>query len=191
MEAVAAEWRSLSRQEKAYWEGMARNEKTRFALEREAYKGPALGRKLRAKKHPNAPKRPMSAFLMYAQQKRRPLQQQNPDMPNADISRLLGELWRNASIAEKRPFLEREEVERKVYKAKMAAWKNDQKWVKATTTTSYAKRGAARDDRQDEASFVREESNADQRFGEYIPLSCLPCPLHCQPHSNLPFYARS
>lgn len=170
MEVVAAEWRSLSRQEKAYWEGMARNEKTRFALEREAYKGPALGRKLRAKKHPNAPKRPMSAFLMYAQQKRRPLQQQNPDMPNADISRLLGELWRNASIAEKRPFLEREEVERKVYKAKMAAWKNDQKWVKATTTTSYAKR-AARDDRQDESSFVREESHADERFGEYIHMS--------------------
>lgn len=53
-------------------------------------------KKIRAKKNPLAPKRPMSAFLMYAQKKRKLLQAENPDMPNADISRLLGESWRNA-----------------------------------------------------------------------------------------------
>ncbi|KAL7429493.1 hypothetical protein ACHAXH_004085 [Discostella pseudostelligera] len=79
---------------------MAETEKKRFANERDAlckaHKGP-LARKIRAKKNPLAPKRPMSAFLMYAQQKRRPLQTENPAMSNADISRLLGEMWRNAS----------------------------------------------------------------------------------------------
>lgn len=52
---MAAEWRRLPLQEKAYWEGIATNEKTRFAKERDAlckaHKGP-LARKLRAKKDP-------------------------------------------------------------------------------------------------------------------------------------------
>jgi len=163
VEAVAAEWRILSKQGKAYWEGMATNEKTRFAKEKKAlwgaHKGP-VARKLRAKKNPLAPKRPMSAFLMYAQQRRRPLQKENPDMPNADISRLLGELWRNTNMPEKRPFLEREEVERKIYKAKMEAWKNNQKLEKSLKSPS-AMSGYAQkkpDQRQDVASFTREES---------------------------------
>lgn len=56
-------------------------------------------------------------------------------MSNADISRLLGEVWRGTSVAEKRPFLEREEVERKIYKAKMEAWKNDQKFHRSMKST--------------------------------------------------------
>ncbi|KAL7553525.1 hypothetical protein ACHAWF_016827 [Thalassiosira exigua] len=64
-------------------------------------------------------------------QKRRPLQRENPDMPNADISRLLGELWRKAPALEKRPFQEREEAERKIYRAKMEAWKSDRKLARS------------------------------------------------------------
>lgn len=81
-------------------------------------------------------------------------------MSNADISRLLGEVWRNASVEEKRPFLEREEMERKIYKAKMEAWKNDEKYrksmAKSTARMDYL-RGP--DQRQDVASFTREETH--------------------------------
>jgi hypothetical protein len=48
------EWRSLPLHKKAYWEGIAANEKARFVKERDAlckaHKGPL--RKLRAKKDP-------------------------------------------------------------------------------------------------------------------------------------------
>jgi len=79
---------------------MARHDKTRYSEEKQRYSvnakgGSSLVKKLRAKKDPRAPKRPMSAFLMYAQRQRKILQAENPDMPNADISRLLGEAWRN------------------------------------------------------------------------------------------------
>lgn len=67
----------------------------------------------------------MSAFLMYAQQKRRLMQIENPNMPNSDISRLLGDMWQNASPSEKRPHMEREEVERKLYKAKVCVYLHD------------------------------------------------------------------
>lgn len=51
VEAVAAEWRSLPLQKKAYWEGIAANDKARFVKERDALCKP-LARKLRAKKDP-------------------------------------------------------------------------------------------------------------------------------------------
>merc|ERR1719253_1008682 len=170
VEAVAAEWRSLPKQDKAYWEAMAKNDLTRFADEKKAYKGP-ITRKLRTKKNPLAPKRPMSAFLMFAQQKRRPLQRENPDMLNADISRLLGELWRNISLAEKRPFLEREKLERKIYKAKVEAFKNDEKLANSFKSPTAAMK-KARDTRKKKAreprlvfsaSCTREESHCDQK----------------------------
>jgi hypothetical protein len=109
----------------------------------------------------------MSAFLMYAQNKRRQLQRENPDIPNADISRLLGEAWRSASLEEKAPFLHREEIERNVYKAKMERWKCDQKYMKSIAPKVYlakqvasATRSERYDRRQDEVPVARgEESN--------------------------------
>ena len=99
VKAVAREWRKLSPSQKQHWTDMARHDKARYSEEKHRYslnaKGGSLVKKLRAKKDPRAPKRPMSAFLMYAQQQRKVLQAENPDMPNADISRLLGETWRN------------------------------------------------------------------------------------------------
>lgn len=95
VKAVAREWRMLPKEEKKYWEQMSLGDKTRYTREKEIHAANAVPKKVRAKKHPNAPKRPMSAFLMYAQQQRKVLQAENPDMPNSDISRLLGETWRN------------------------------------------------------------------------------------------------
>jgi hypothetical protein len=68
VEAVAAEWRSLPLQKKAYWEGIAANEKARFAKERDAlckaHRGP-LARKLRAKKDPvSKRKNKVKAFVV-------------------------------------------------------------------------------------------------------------------------------
>ena len=89
-------------------------------------------------------------------------------MPNADISRLLGEIWRNRNMSEKRSFLEREEVERKIYKAKMEAWKNDQKLQKSLKKSASVDHQTGHDDqqRQDTTPSTREDSYS--RFGEYI-----------------------
>jgi len=126
---VAKMWRNLSQNERSRWEGAARDDKKRFTREKKRQK--PVARKVRAKKNPLAPKRPMSAFLMYAQRQRKIVQGDNPDLSNADVSRLLGEHWRNAKIEQKRPFLEREKAERKIYKAKTEAFKNNLKYFKA------------------------------------------------------------
>ncbi|KAK5850465.1 hypothetical protein PBY51_001345 [Eleginops maclovinus] len=65
---------------------------------------PAVGeRGLKSQPHV---KRPMNAFMVWAQAARRKLADQYPHLHNAELSKTLGKLWRLLSETEKRPFVE-------------------------------------------------------------------------------------
>lgn len=54
-------------------------------------------------------KRPMNAFMVWAQLERRKMNLEYPDMHNAEISRRLGKLWRLLSDTEKQPYVDESE----------------------------------------------------------------------------------
>lgn len=83
--------------------------------------------KRRAKKHPLAPKRPMSAFLKYSKDKRKEVKEANPDLNNTDISRLLGQMWNEASEQEKQPYITEELTARAAYKCAIAKFRVSQR----------------------------------------------------------------
>ena len=67
----------------------------------------------------------MSAFLYFSQGRRKQIKDENPEMKNTEVSRLLGEMWRNASEDERRPHIEKEKEERGKYKIAIADWRKE------------------------------------------------------------------
>eukprot|EP00566_Odontella_aurita_P012505 CAMPEP_0113589932 /NCGR_PEP_ID=MMETSP0015_2-20120614/36374_1 /TAXON_ID=2838 /ORGANISM="Odontella" /LENGTH=479 /DNA_ID=CAMNT_0000496029 /DNA_START=1168 /DNA_END=2607 /DNA_ORIENTATION=- /assembly_acc=CAM_ASM_000160 len=123
----AEKWRNLPPEDRSFWEDKAAKDKQRYMREKATYTGPWQVPYKRAKKDPSAPKRPMSAFLYFSQDRRKKIKAKNPGMKNTEISQVLGQMWRNASDEEKRPHTEIEEVERAKYKIAIAKWNVEKK----------------------------------------------------------------
>jgi HMG (high mobility group) box len=71
------------------------------------------------------PTRPMSAFFAFSHEKRAEEKQKNPKFTNAQISRHLAQLWREASDEEKKAFIDEEYSLRQKYLADIAAWRQE------------------------------------------------------------------
>jgi len=123
---MAQLWKSLGETEKKKWDDAAKADRARYEEEKASYNGPWQLPHRRAKKDPSAPKRPMSAFLYFSQKYRPIVKEQNPDVKNTEISKILGERWRNAPAEERNLYIEQEAAERKKYKVKAAKWKQEQ-----------------------------------------------------------------
>jgi len=147
---VSIAWKSLSEEERAKWNELARRDKARFEIEKAMYKGPwkvaVSGRPL---KDPKAPKRPMSAFLSFSNSKRSGVKAQHSKMSNAEISRILAQLWRDAPAEERQLHIEQEFRLRQKYKIAIAEWRK-----KASSEFN-----AARQEREEKAlQFVDDET---------------------------------
>jgi len=96
-------WKNLPPEERAHWDEVAAKDKQRYLIEKSQYTGPWQVPWKRAKKDPTAPKRPMSAFLYFSQGRRSEIKAANPELRNTQVSRILGEMWRNLSDDQRRP----------------------------------------------------------------------------------------
>jgi len=118
-------WRNLPTEERSHWDEVAAKDKQRYMVEKASYTGPWQVPWKRAKKDPSAPKRPMSAFLYFSQGRRRQIKGANQQLKNTEVSRMLGEMWRNAPEDERRPHIDKEKFERGKYKIAIAKWRSE------------------------------------------------------------------
>jgi len=121
---VSHAWKALPEDEREKWEVMARQDKARYEMEKSMYTGPwKVPANKRASKDPKAPKRPMSAFLSYSNSKRAYVKNKHKDAKNAEVSRILAQMWKGADAEEKKAFVDEEFALRQQYKIAMSEWK--------------------------------------------------------------------
>lgn len=116
---VSKSWKRLDTKDRAHWEEMARIDKERYEKEKALYKGPW---KVPDVKYPDAPKKPMSAFLAFGNERRKAIATANPKMSNAEISSLLSKLWKECPPDVKQGYRDREKHERENFKKHRAEW---------------------------------------------------------------------
>lgn len=73
-------------------------------------------------KDPNAPKRNLSAYMMFCNAKRAGVVKKNPTLKMVQISPIIAEMWRNASAAEKKPFEQKAAKAKAAYQVKLAKY---------------------------------------------------------------------
>jgi hypothetical protein len=175
-------WRTLPAEERAHWDDVAAKDKQRYMIEKASYTGPWQVPWKRAKKDPSAPKRPMSAFLYFSQGRRRTIKGENPTMKNTEISRLLGEMWRNAPEEDRKPHIDQEKAEREKYKVAIADWRKEYEAKKEEQRKQQAQQAA----QWQQPAYNAEVGEASSPQMQYAQPSYMPPPGYA-PYPPAPY----
>jgi len=147
MKALAAKWKALTEREKEPYEKKAKAEKERYEIEMKSYRpaesssedssdsdskgkkrrgGRNAGTKKKPKKDPNAPKRPMTAYLIYSNENREKLKQElkksNPEAKVTEVVKILAERWKNESEEVKKKYQNKAAIEKEKYTVELEAY---------------------------------------------------------------------
>lgn len=88
-------FQTMSEPEKTRFFELAQKDAERYHAEVAAYGGEdVLRKRKRSKKDPNAPKRALSAFFFFSNEKRAEVQQSHPDWKVGQIAQELGRFWK-------------------------------------------------------------------------------------------------
>ncbi|BFZ58768.1 hypothetical protein PYCC9005_005833 [Savitreella phatthalungensis] len=86
---------------------------------------PARGGK--KEKDPNAPKRPLSSYMLFTQDHREVVKAENPDIAFGAIGKALGDKWKSMSDAEKKPYEDKAKKAKADYETAKAKYEKSKK----------------------------------------------------------------
>jgi len=153
---VSKEWRAMLAEEREFWEDKSRGDKARYEAEMAVY-NEARKTSKRSKKDPDAPKRPMSAFLAFSNKRRAPLKREHPNATNADLSKMLSKVWKAAEPDFKATYIEEEAKLRAQYKINIVAWRK-----KKSEEMKQAMANNAMQQQQQQQQAAQNEANATE-----------------------------
>ena len=105
---------------------MAQEDKERYNIEKKNYvPPPGMSVTTKRKKDPDAPKRPMSAYLSYANKLRGKVKGENPDCSNGEISKILSGMWKEVPDDIRKNLKDEEKVRWDGYRIRMQEWRKN------------------------------------------------------------------
>ena len=123
---VSDHWREMSAEEREIWEERARLDKARYMAEKSQYQGPwKVPANKRKPKDPTSPKKPVPAYFAFSNARRQMVKSQNPTASNAEISKILARMWKEAPLEVKKAYQEEEALRRAEHGAAMQEWKKE------------------------------------------------------------------
>jgi len=129
----ADSWRTMTDKEKRRFQEMAEADKKRYEREMANYVPPKDGEKVgRGKKagkvkkvkDPNAPKRPLTAFFLFCNDKRPGIKSDNPDFKVGDVAKELGRLWSECGSDMKAKYEAKAKADKVRYEKQLAEYQN-------------------------------------------------------------------
>jgi len=132
-------WKEIDPETKLEYEQMAARDKERYDREMKDYtppsddsdedldEAPTKGKKKRKKKDPNAPKGPLSAYIMFSQSERESIVKENPEMKATEIMRESGKRWAALDEASKKKWNEQAAEAKAAHKIAMKEYEANKK----------------------------------------------------------------
>ncbi|XAR58058.1 hypothetical protein NMG60_11026415 [Bertholletia excelsa] len=115
----------------------------------------AAGKKGKAAKDPNKPKRPASAFFVFMEEFRKQYKAKHPNNKSvAAVGKAGGDKWKSMSEAEKAPYVEKAEKRKVEYNKNLEAY--NKKMAK----------GSAEEEESDKSKSEVNDENEDEESGE-------------------------
>jgi hypothetical protein len=114
-------WKALDDEDKKEYQEKANEDKKRYAKEiedyepKEGFKNP----KKSPKKESASPKRSLSAYIFFCNEKREEIKKKNPAMKATEIMAEMGKLWKALSDKKKKPYEEKAAEDKKRYEEEM------------------------------------------------------------------------
>lgn len=154
----------MTEDDKRPYQIQADADRARYLEEMQSYVPPptvevaAPGKK--PKKDPNAPKKPMSGFMIFAAERRPLVKQANPGMSFGDIAKVVGREWKELSDVEKEPFAAKSEAAKARYKLEKEAY--DRKTASALAAQAAVAAAQAAAAEEEETSSEEEEDSDEE-----------------------------
>ncbi|KNC87659.1 hypothetical protein SARC_00230 [Sphaeroforma arctica JP610] len=99
--------------------------KSKATAKKEKSPSAAKKRKSKGKVDPNKPKRPATAYIIFSADKRPEMLKEYPGLSLGDFSKKLGDLWKETSEEDRKPYVKQAAEKKKEYEIAMAKYKID------------------------------------------------------------------
>ncbi|CAF2617713.1 unnamed protein product [Rotaria sp. Silwood2] len=116
--------------------------------------------KTHRRRDPNAPKRSKTAWQMFFSDNREEVKvKQNPNLNGQEISKKLGEMWRQSDDAIKRRYQNQHQSSETEYNEKMAAYKEEKNRKSQTSYSGKNKKNQSSNSKQNSGQSNKENMN--------------------------------